>query len=551
MTIKTRCAIYTRKSTEEGLEQDFNSLDAQREACEAYIASQKHEGWILHPTGYDDGGLSGGTLLRPALKALLADIQAGHVDRIVVYKIDRLTRSLADFAKIVDVLDAAEASFVSVTQSFNTATSMGRLTLNMLLSFAQFEREVTAERIRDKIAASKRKRLWMGGNVPLGYAAHGRTLAIAEEDAKVVRDIYAIYQTTGNLRGAKREIDRKGYRTAVRRGADGSPRGGLPFSLGHIHQMLTNPIYAGRIRHKTDIHPGLHPPIIDPQDWEALQQKLIQVASVQRGKQTNGVRHGQQTKSKLIGKIFDEIGDRLTPSHTKTSKGKRLRYYVSRRLTIGHRKHETGGWRLSAHDFEDRVGGLIAAHLGVPSNLKAMLLDPSVEQLAFANNEIALLKSDLSNSLILIDRIDIKPGEISTQLCPEKTAKFLRINKAQLIFEALAIRSKFQQRKRGIESKIILGGYTNPRDEVLWANIAKGNRYFDMIRDGKTYTQIADAEGTSKDRVKKLADFAFLAPDIIRDVMHGTQPIGLTTEWLIRHSVPSDWQEQRNLVSTL
>ncbi len=180
-----------------------------------------------------------------------------------------------------------------------------------------------------------------------------------------------------------------------------------------------------------------------------------------------------------------------------------------------------------------------------------MLIDPSFEQLAFANNEIALLKSDLSSTLTLIDRIDIKPGEISIQLCPEEIAKFLHINKAQLIFAALVIRSRFQQRKRGIESKIILGGETNPRDEVLWANIAKGNRYFDMIRDGKTYTQIADSEGTSKDRVKKLADFAFLAPDIIRDIMYGTQPIGLTTEWLIRHSVPADWQEQRNLVSTL
>ena len=224
---KIRCAIYTRKSSEEGLEQEFNSLHAQREACAAYVASQKAEGRVLLPAEYDDGGISGGTLERPALQRLLGDIDAGLVDQIVVYKIDRLTRSLADFAKIVDRLDAAGASFVSVTQSFNTATSMGRLTLNMLLSFAQFEREVTAERIRDKIAASKRKGLWMGGQVPLGYEADGRTLRINAEEARTVRTLYALYDRLGTVRAVKAEADRLDLVTKVRSKPDGSRTGGL------------------------------------------------------------------------------------------------------------------------------------------------------------------------------------------------------------------------------------------------------------------------------------------------------------------------------------
>ena len=245
---KIRCAIYTRKSAEEGLEQEFNSLDAQREACAAYVASQKAEGWVLLPTVYEDAGLSGGTLERPGLQRLLADIDAGLVDQIVVYKVDRLTRSLSDFAKLVERLEAAGAVFVSVTQSFNTATSMGRLTLHMLLSFAQFEREVTAERIRDKVAASKRKGLWMGGRVPLGYEKDERTLRINEAEAETVQTLYALYRKHGTLRQVKAEADRLRLCTKQRFAADGTRTGGLPFRRGHLHCLLTNPLYAGRIR---------------------------------------------------------------------------------------------------------------------------------------------------------------------------------------------------------------------------------------------------------------------------------------------------------------
>ena len=265
---KIRCAIYTRKSAEEGLEQEFNSLDAQREACAAYVASQKAEGWVLLPTVYEDAGISGGTLERPGLQRLLADIDAGLVDQIVVYKVDRLTRSLSDFAKLVERLEAAGAVFVSVTQSFNTATSMGRLTLHMLLSFAQFEREVTAERIRDKVAASKRKGLWMGGRVPLGYEKDERTLRINEAEAETVRTLYALYRKHGTLRQVKADAGTV-WNCAL---SDASPRmepltGGLPFRRGHLHCLLTNPLYAGRIRHQRRVYEGQHPSIIAPELW--------------------------------------------------------------------------------------------------------------------------------------------------------------------------------------------------------------------------------------------------------------------------------------------
>lgn len=271
---KIRCAIYTRKSSEDGLEQEFNSLDAQREACASYVASQKHEGWVLLPTAYDDGGLSGGSLERAALQRLMQDMRDDHVDQIIVYKIDRLTRSLADFSKIVDVLDAAGASFVSVTQSFNTATSMGRLTLNMLLSFAQFEREVTAERIRDKIAASKRKGLWMGGLVPIGYDADGRTLSINEAEATTIRTLYNLYEIHQTVRAVKEQADKLQLQTKQRHSRDGTISGGGAFARGHIHQILTNPLYAGRIRHRKLVYEGQHPALIDPERWGQIQQML-------------------------------------------------------------------------------------------------------------------------------------------------------------------------------------------------------------------------------------------------------------------------------------
>src|ERR1700692_1190645 len=270
-----RCAIYTRKSSEEGLEQDFNSLQAQREACEAFIKSQTGEGWRLFMTAYDDGGLSGGTKERPALQRLLYDISQGLIDVVVVYKVDRLTRSLADFAKMVEVFDAHGVSFVAVTQQFNTTTSMGRLTLNVLLSFAQFEREVTGERIRDKIAASKRKGMWMGGLVPLGYEVRDRQLTVVESEAATVRHIFQQYCELGSVRLLKEDLDRDGLRSKLRIASNGSRSGEKSFSRGALYTLLRNPIYVGEVRHKGARYPGQHQPVVERSVWDKTQELLL------------------------------------------------------------------------------------------------------------------------------------------------------------------------------------------------------------------------------------------------------------------------------------
>jgi site-specific DNA recombinase len=313
-----RCAIYTRKSTEEGLEQAFSSLDAQRESAAAYVLSQKHEGWTILPYVYDDGGISGATMNRPALQRLLADVRAGRIDVVVVYKVDRLTRALADFATIVAVFDAAGVSFVSVTQAFNTTTSMGRLTLNVLLSFAQFEREVTAERIRDKIAASKKKGMWMGGVVPIGYRAEARRLHPAPEEAATVRRIFERYLALGSVMRLKAELDQDGIRTPERRTRSGRASGGSAFSRGKLHAMLSNPIYVGRIRHRKVVHAGQHEGIIDAALWQAVQDQL---AAGRRAKASGGA---AAAPSPLAGRLFDPEGSKMRPSHARR-KGRRYR----------------------------------------------------------------------------------------------------------------------------------------------------------------------------------------------------------------------------------
>jgi DNA invertase Pin-like site-specific DNA recombinase len=544
---KTRCAIYTRKSSEDGLEQEFNSLHAQREACAAYVASQKHEGWVLLSEPYDDGGLSGGYLDRPALQRLLEDIRSGRVDQIVVYKIDRLTRSLADFAKIVDVLDEAGASFVSVTQSFNTATSMGRLTLNMLLSFAQFEREVTAERIRDKIAASKRKGLWMGGLVPLGYDADGRTLKINEPEARTVRTLYELYERLGTLRAVKTEATRLGLRSRQRQTETGKVTGGGVFDRGHIHHILTNPLYAGRIRHRDKVFEGQHKAIIEPERWDRVQRKLQQVATTQR-------RKPRLTKpSPLCGKLFDETGDRLTPTHTKTQRGSRLRYYISRRLIAEAGTPHSGAWRLPAADLEQRVAELVRAVLTEPGFAAQTSRNATSDIIGRRTSTLAAFvdAADTSAFLSIIERLDIGPGKLHLRLDRGVLAKAMDATPDDLDENVLMRTAPFQLRKRGVETKIILADAPAGIDETLIRNIAKAHTWFERIKAGETFTEIAAAESMHKNRIQQMIGLAFLAPDIVRDVLNGKQPVGFTSDWCKSNMLPADWHDQRLVLATL
>ncbi len=345
---RVRCAIYTRKSSEEGLEQDFNSLDAQYEACAAYILSQASEGWHQNAERYDDGGHSGGTLERPALKRLLNDVEIGLIDIIIVYKLDRLTRSLLDFAQLVARLDKAGVSFVSITQSFNTTTSMGRLTLNMLLSFAQFEREVTAERIRDKIAASKAKGMWMGGTPPLGYAPDGRSLSIVPDHATLIRHIYARYLDIGNVRLLAYELARDGICLPIRTTSSGRNFGGGAFTRGQLYRILSNPIYTGQISHGTKRYAGLHEAIIDQATWDRVQAKLAD--SVRGQRQQSSVKHSNP----LAGLLFDQNGEPLVATHA-VKQGRRYRYYVSRSLQHGGNAKANDGMRIPARDIETLV----------------------------------------------------------------------------------------------------------------------------------------------------------------------------------------------------
>ena len=352
-----RCAIYTRKSTEHNLDLAFNSLDAQREACAAFILSQKHEGWTVLPALYDDGGFSGGTMERPALKKLIAAIEAGQIDVIVVYKVDRLTR--ADFAKLVDVFDRRGVSFVSITQQFNTTTSMGWLTLNVLLSFAQFEREVTGERIRDKIAASKKKGMWMGGMPPLGYDVKNRKLVVNDAEGRLVVDIYRRYLALKSVHALRDELADAGIKSKRRTRPDGAEYGGQKFSRGALYLILQNRLYRGEIAHKGNSYPGEQPAIVDKPLWDDVQAVL----AANRVERATGARASHP--SLLTGMVFDETGERLTPTYA-SKKGTRYRYYVSTSLVTGAGRTRSSGRRVPAGNLD----GLVIARL------RTFLADP-------------------------------------------------------------------------------------------------------------------------------------------------------------------------------
>ncbi len=544
MTGSTRCAIYTRKSSRDGLDQDFNSLDAQREACAAYIASQRHEGWVLLPGRYDDGGLSGGTLDRPGLARLLEDMEAGQIDMVVIYKIDRLTRSLTDFAHLVERLEAAGTSFVSVTQSFNTATSMGRLTLNMLLSFAQFEREVTAERIRDKIAASKRKGLWMGGLPPMGYRPDGRTLVIDEHEAHTIRTLYDLYLEHRTIPAVKDAAEARGLRSRCRDRPDGQTSGGGVMERGHIHHILTNPVYAGRIRHKGDTYDGQHPAIIEPETWQRVQGLLQEGAAKARGAI-------QKTRlSRLSGKLFDETGDRLTPSHSR-KRGRRYRYYISRRLVTDRSARHPDAWRLPADPLERQIGAVLRTHLetprliaGVCPGLAAAGLEKAIQAL-----QARLEAADTSQILDLLERADLSPGTLCIRLADTALADWLGLPVDALASDALTITVPFQMRRRGVERKLRIGEGLPQVDRKLVTSLVTGRRWLEDIIAGQGFGEIARRDRTTPRRVRQLARLALLSPEVMTAIARGTQPTSMTADYLIKTRVSALWETQADLLA--
>jgi DNA invertase Pin-like site-specific DNA recombinase len=550
---KIRCAIYTRKSSDEGLDQDFNSLDAQHEACAAYIASQRHEGWKLLPARYDDGGISGGTLERPGLQRLLADIDAGRIDMVVVYKIDRLTRSLADFAKLVERLEAATCSFVSVTQAFNTSSSMGRLTLNVLLSFAQFEREVTAERIRDKIAASKKKGLWMGGLAPLGYDPHPdpsrRELVVNTAEAVTVRRLFDLYLAHGCLNVTARAAEDEGLRSKRRVFASGRAQGGTVFSRGQIHRILTNPVYRGLIRHRDKTWPAAHPAIIDEVLWEQVQARL-QSASARRrgiGRGTGGPANANPS-APLVGKLRDETGDLLTPTHTQRH-GRRLRYYVSNRLLAGGR--DAGGWRLPAPAFETAVATALVDHLEARTASHRILRNATAGAVATIAHRVRSVADEIcqrgaSAAASMIRRGTVAAGTIHIALDPSSLAEMLEVDAPELDPALLEFEAPFTTRRRGAEVRIIAGERQPTPDHAMLRALRKAHRWADMMKSGHPIKEIARRERVSDSYVARLIPLATLSPRIQEAVVAGLQPPELSLETLARYPLPLEWSEQES-----
>jgi site-specific DNA recombinase len=545
-----RCAIYTRKSSEEGLEQEFNSLHAQRAACEAFIASQTTQGWRATKDIYDDGGLSGCTMERPALQRLLAAVEGGLVDVIVVYKIDRLTRSLADFARMVEIFDTHGVSFVAVTQQFNTTTSMGRLTLNVLLSFAQFEREVTGERIRDKIAASKKRGMWMGGFVPVGYVKRDRGLTIDQKEAETVRLIFQRYAELKSVRLLKQELDRRGVLSKIRIGNNGLRMGGKAYSRGKLYKLLSNPTYIGQIRHIKDCYPGQHQPIIDSDLWEKTRQ-LLRAHTFRSAKAG-----GQPRLSPLAGRLFDENGQPLTGSHA-VKKGRRHRYYVSRRLlTEGANDTADYGWRLPAGEIERTVATAAAAILENKSVLVTAINEQGIESnqivpiVARAADWITKLTSEAFEEAlaVLIGRVDLARDGLKLKL-------WLPISNASVQMLTLKRFVPLTMKKRGVELKLVIQNEpSSPSnvDRVLLKTIARAHRWFDQLVSGEatSLNAIAAREGLNYRFVGKIVRLALLAPEIVEAISERRQPPELSAELLTKHlALPLDWDDQKRFLN--
>ena len=606
---RLRCAIYTRKSTEEGLEQDFNSLHAQRAACAAYIASQASEGWELVPTAYDDGGISGGTLDRPGLQKLLADIAAHRIDIVLVYKVDRLTRSLLDFAKLVEAFDTAKVSFVSVTQSFNTTNSIGRLTLNMLLSFAQFEREVTAERIRDKIAASKQRGMWMGGTPPWGYTPINRNLVVVEEEANLVRHIYDRYLALGTVRELMAELAAAGIEAPLRTKANGGIRPAHMFTRAELFCILGNPIYDGRIRHRGASWPGLHDRLIPAEQWQAAQQQL---AANRKGEHPRThVRHA----SPLAGRVFDPYGEPLIATHC--SKGKlRYRYYISRSLNtprVEPASNSTGTnsstntstsrtmrvpaldlekllteatatrieepWRLLEDADNDETGnhglnphrpdnnGTLnnGAHnngtlnnraAGSATTTASLIADIDDATLQRARAIASDLRARLAagNALLrkAIARCTIHPDHIDVEAKLHPLLQAIHIpahsQDRHIRFMVMASIRRSGKAVRFIREDGAIAAANPTETHNILAAIARARSYWDTLSTNRDLTvrQLASREQLDPGYLGRIPRLAFLDPKLVEQFAKRTAPASITLRHLLREDIVQPcWQQQR------
>lgn len=528
-----RCAIYTRKSTEEGLDQAFNSLDAQREACTAYVLSQAGEGWTALPTLYDDGGFSGGNVDRPALKRLLADIEAGKIDIVVVYKVDRLTRSLTDFAKIVERFDAKEVSFVSVTQAFNTTSSMGRLTLNVLLSFAQFEREVTAERIRDKIALSKARGMWMGGTLPLGYDRRDGALVVNEVEAEQVRTIFSRYLERRSVTRLRTDLEHAGIRSKRWTTANGREIGGAVFSRGALFHLLRNRLYVGEIPHRDKAYPGQHPAIVDRAIFDAVQVQL------HARREEYGARPIKAASAVLRGKVFDAAGQPMSPSFAY-SKAKRIyRYYISPAVDpLAPGSEFPAVRRVSAPLLEELVAGVLARILVQPllvAQLHSLVtrLDLGTEHIevvfdatSSANAEFAL--ADMSARLEQGERLVWE--DRSRRLCRLRLPMTPRLRGGRTWLEGSRERPHAARTNAGL-----VKGLRDAHRELLECGASP-------LSDAASF-QAAKAPELPHQR--QLSRLAFLAPDLQRQILDGEQPAYLKLRTLLKAELPLAWADQR------
>jgi site-specific DNA recombinase len=548
-----RCAIYTRKSSEEGLEQSFNSLAAQREACRAFILSQKHEGWTVLKNVYDDGGISGGTMDRPALKQLLNDIQEGKVNTVIVYKVDRLTRSLTDFAKIIEIFDSHSVSFVSVTQQFNTTSSMGRLTLNVLLSFAQFEREITGERIRDKIAASKKKGIWMGGIVPIGYHCVKRQLVVSRREADTVREIFRQYVRLGCLTKLKQYLEQNQIRSKIWTSNAGRNHGGAAYSRGALHHLLRNRIYLGEIVHRDQHFPGQHEPIVSRQLWDQVASRLKQ--NNQAGRSVSS----ESTTSPLTGLVFDSSGIRFTPTHSLKN-GKRYRYYTSQ-AAIQQNGAKPRIARFPAQELEAFVAVQIFNLLRSPDKFTREIKDGAIcDAVTKRTAELVKAWPQLERSKLhkliksIVSRATIGQSKVWVEVGIASLLKYLeealgrRVAVSFRGTRTLQLVGDFEISRRGGEIHIITPNGDSARavpvPSIVKA-IVRSRDWYERIVAGEvgTIDQLAQESTLTKRYVRKILQCAYVSPNVTRALLAGKHSPSLTLKKILQN-VPLNWSEQ-------